>query len=195
MENYTPNSNKYKEEQKKKVEKVVTTDVKVRKKSKFSDVFISEDAGNAGNYIVMEVIVPALKNLVCSVIKDGIDMILWGGTRRNNSGTPGSRVNYGGYYNNQNGVSRSSGQTQTRTNYSYDTITFSNRPEALEVLNQMDLLIDTYGQVTVADLYDLVGITGEYTDQKYGWKNLHNANVVRDRDGFRIDLPKALPLN
>lgn len=192
MENYTPNN---KPAERKKVEKVVTTDVKVRKKSKFSDVFISEDAGNVGNYVVMEVIVPAVKNLVCNIIKDGIDMLLWGGARRNNSGTPGSRVNYGGYYNNQNNVSRTAGQTQTRTGYSYDTITFNNRPEALEVLNQMDMLIDSYGQVTVADLYDLVGITGEYTDQKYGWKNLHNANVVRDREGFRIDLPKALPLN
>ena len=54
--------------------------------------------------------------------------------------------------------------------------------------------IETYQMVSVADLYDLVGVTGDYTDNKYGWTNLRNAKVVRVRDGYMIDLPKALPI-
>ena len=60
----------------------------------------------------------------------------------------------------------------------------------------MDELISTYGIVSVADLYDLVGITGgSYTDNKYGWTNVHNASVIRVRDGYMIKMPKALPLD
>ena len=59
----------------------------------------------------------------------------------------------------------------------------------------MDELIKEYGQVAVADLYDLVGITGSYTDNKYGWTNLRNAEAIRDRDGYLLRLPKALPLS
>jgi hypothetical protein len=59
----------------------------------------------------------------------------------------------------------------------------------------MDELIETYGLVRVADLYDLVGITGNYTDNKYGWMNIRNADIVRVRDGYMIKLPRAMPID
>lgn len=58
----------------------------------------------------------------------------------------------------------------------------------------MDELIDTYGNVSVADLYDLVGKSCEYTDQKYGWTNIRNAEPIRVRDGYMLKLPKATPI-
>ena len=58
----------------------------------------------------------------------------------------------------------------------------------------MDELIDMYGQVSVADLYDLVGKTCEHTDNKYGWTNIRNAEPVRVRDGYLLKMPKALPI-
>ena len=67
--------------------------------------------------------------------------------------------------------------------------------EAEDVLSRMDELIDTYGVVSVADLYDLVGISCNYTDNKYGWTNLRNAEPVRVRDGYMLKLPKALPID
>ena len=59
----------------------------------------------------------------------------------------------------------------------------------------MDELIDTYGNVSVADLYDLVGKSSEYTDNKYGWTNLRNAEPVRVRDGYMLKLPKPGPID
>lgn len=50
----------------------------------------------------------------------------------------------------------------------------------------MDELIDTYKLVSVADLKDLVGITGNYTDNRYGWTSIRSAEVVRVRDGYTI---------
>ena len=81
---------------------------------------------------------------------------------------------------------------QGRTRYSYDDIFFDTREEAEEVLSKMDELIELYGVVRVADLYELVGITRDYTDNKYGWKNIRNARIERTRDGYAIKLPRAL---
>ena len=59
----------------------------------------------------------------------------------------------------------------------------------------LDELIETYGLVRVADLYDLVGITGNYTDNKYGWMNIRNAEIMRVRDGYMIKMPRAVPID
>ena len=58
----------------------------------------------------------------------------------------------------------------------------------------MDEMMEEYGIVRVADLFDLVGITGDYTDNKYGWTNIRNAEVVRVRDGYKIKMPRAMPI-
>ena len=88
MEEYKPNSHKSKEEQKnlvpeKRVEKVISGTVKSKKKSemqKFADVFISEDVNNVKSYIVMDVLVPAIKKAISDIVTNGIDMILYGET-------------------------------------------------------------------------------------------------------------------
>ena len=76
-----------------------------------------------------------------------------------------------------------------------DDIIFDNRGEAEIVLSRMDELIDTYGIVTIADLYDLAGVTGDYTTNNYGWTNIRSAEVVRVRDGYIIKMPKAMPID
>ena len=62
------------------------------------------------------------------------------------------------------------------------------------MLTRMDEMIDTYGAVSVADFYEMVGITGEYTDNNYGWTDLRSAYVSRTRDGFIIRFPPSIAL-
>ena len=84
----------------------------------------------------------------------------------------------------------------SRTTYSYDNIVLESRGDAESVLDSMGEIIDQYGMVKVADLYDLVGLTGSYTDNNYGWTNLSTAHVVRLNDGgYLIKLPRALPID
>ena len=59
----------------------------------------------------------------------------------------------------------------------------------------MEEEIDQYGIISVSDLCELVGISGNYTDNKYGWTSLRTADVVRTRDGYILKLPKALPID
>lgn len=196
MEEYASNSHKSRAEaakQEHKVEKVVSGTVKTKKKTglnKMANVFISEDAGNVKSYILMDVLVPAVKKAISDIVTNGIEMMLYGETgRKKNSNS--SRISYRDYYKDDRrprdrGVSRSS--------YDYDDIILETRGEAEDVLSRMDEIMDTYGIVSVADFYDLVGVTGNFTDNKYGWTNIRNANVIRVRDGYMIKLPKATPI-
>ena len=199
---YKSNSHKSKEEHKepstdvKKIEKVVSGAVRTRKPSeirKFTDVFISEDASNVKNYILMDVLVPAIKDAIEDIITNGIRMILRGETSARKSSSPGTKVSYRNYYDNP-GNDKSYRETRTQTGYSYDEIILDSRGEGEEVLIRMDEIINEYGKVSVADLYDLVGKSGPYTNNNYGWTNIRSAEVVRVRDGYWLKLPKALPL-
>lgn len=199
MEEYKSNSHASKEKEKnggeKRVEKIISGKAQVKKKSefsKFANVFVSEDAGNVKSYILMDVLVPAVKKAVSDIVTNGIDMLLYGETGVHKRNGASSKVSYRSYYDRS---SRSTSSSKTRNGYSYDDIILDNRGEAEEVLSRMDEIVATYGTVSVADLYDLVGITGAYTDNKYGWTDIRSASVVRVRDGYMIKLPRALPLN
>lgn len=202
MDDYKPNSHKYKQEQssppsdRKKLDKVVNGTVKTKKKSeltKFTEVFIPEDISNIKNYILLDVLVPAIKNTIEDIITNGIRMLLRGeaGSRKPNS--TASSISYNRYYDQRRYSEPNT--VQTRNGYNYNEIILETRGEAEEVLTRMDEAIDTYGLVSVADLYDLVGITGNYTDNKYGWTNIRNAEIIRVREGYMIKMPKALPIN
>ena len=201
MRDYKPNSHRFKEEQKesseKKVEKVVTGKVKTKKKSevrKLADIFIPGDISNVKSYILMDVLVPAVKKAISDIVVDGIDMILYNGERRDDKRRGNSsKVSYRNYYDRRE--DRFADEGSRRTRYSYDDIILDSRGEAEEVLERMDELIDTYKMVTVADLYDLVGSTGSYTDCNYGWTNIRTATVVHVRDGYMLKLPKPLPID
>lgn len=203
MDNYKPNSHKSKEEQKestseKKVEKVISGSVKSKKKNeiqKFADVFISEDVNNVKSYILLDVLVPAIKKAISDIVTNGIDMILYGESGRTKKNSTSSKISYRSYYEKENDQKHSYNSPSGKSGYSYDDIILDNRGEAEDVLARMDELVATYGIVSVADLYDLVGITGNYTDNKYGWTDVRSATVVRTRDGYLIKLPKVLPLN
>ncbi len=195
MEEYKSNSHASKEKEKngekKKVKKIISGNARAKKKSelrKFADVFISEDAENAKSYILTDVLVPAAKK----AISDIVDMLLYGKTGTHKRNGASSKVSYRSYYDRSN---RSLSSSRSRNSYSYDDIILDNRGEAEEVLLRMDEIIATYGTVSVADLYDLVGITGAYTDNKYGWTDIRSASVVGVRDGYMIKLPRVLPLN
>lgn len=199
-QDYKPNSHRFKEQQKevattekKKVEKVVSgTAVKKRNDMrKLTDIFISEDAENVKSYIFMDVLVPAIKKAISDIVTDGIDMVLYGSTGRSRKSSGADRVSYRSYYDDK----KNDRYRSSSARYSYDDIRIPTRAEAETVLDRLDEIIEMYDQASVADYYDLCGVTGQYTDQKYGWTNLRNAKIERVRDGYVIKLPPAKPLD
>lgn len=206
MDNYKPNSHKYKEDNKtgsverQKFDKITKGAVVTKKKSevnKLKDIFVSEDIKSVKSYIFMDVLVPAIKDAIEDIVTNGIRMILRGDTSARRSSSTASKISYRDYYDgDRRNNDRFRNETRSATKYSYDDIILESKGEAEAVLERMSEIIDIYGMVRVADLYDLVGVTGDYTDNKYGWTNISGAKPVRIRDGrYMLDLPRALPIN
>ena len=192
MAEYKSNSHRSKEQTSdKKVEKVISGNAKVKKRSALSD-----DIQNIKSYVVMDVLIPAAKKAISDIVTNGIDMMLYPGGNGRPKRSNANHVSYRSYYDNRDRDRRYDPETRSRrSSYSYDDIIIDTRAEAEEVLERMDELLDTYNVVSVADLYDLVGISCSYTDNKYGWTNLRNAEVIRVRDGYFLKLPKAGPID
>lgn len=207
MDEYTPNSNKYKKELAekekgdKKLEKVVTGTTRTKKRSeaaKLTDIFISEDVHNVKSYVFFDVLVPAIKKAIFDIVTNGIDMILYGESgRRDHKRSTASKVSYGSYYRSERDRDRDRRDlVRARSGLDFDDILFDNRGDAEAVLTALEDVINQFDVATVGDLYDLAEIsTNNYAINKYGWKDLRTAQVVRVRDGYMIKMPKALPLD
>ena len=198
MAEYENNSIKNKEN-KKTVEKVVKGDVKTKKKSelyKIANSIVAEEAKDVKDYVIYDVLVPVIKDTISDLIKGTIDMLLYGKVSGRSSSRHGgnySRVSYRDYYDDRRSGRRDDDRRNTRAlRYSYDDLTFDHREDAEEVLSSMDDIIEQYDVVTVADLFDLAGVSGNgYTDQNYGWTNLSAASVMRTRTNeYIIKLPR-----
>ena len=198
VDNYTPNSHRFKEEQKqaaekKEIKKVIsgTAKPKTNEFRKFTNIFISEDVKNVKEYILMDVLVPTIKKTILGAI----DMILNGGSSSYSGRSSTSKVSYRKYYDDPRDDRRSSNAT-VRTRFDYDDISFPSRGEAEAVREEMNNVIERYGFVTVADMYDMAGLSQPFTSNKYGWTNIRSAEVVRVGGGeYVIKLPKALPID
>ena len=83
---------------------------------------------------------------------------------------------------------------QARARHDFDEIILESRTEAEEVIDKLYEVISRYESATVADLYQLVGLSSSHTDYKWGWTDIRGAGVSRSRDGYVLDLPEPIPL-
>lgn len=196
MENYGSNSHKSKEQTERNVKKVVTGTVKTEKKSglrKLTDVFVASDINSVLSYAFSEIFVPGIKKILCEVVENGARMIFLGEEgRANKQTTVTDWVSYRNYYGKDDDDRMH--RTYSSNKFQFDNITFETRSDAEQVLSAMDDILEEYNSVRVADLYELVGVTGDYTDHNYGWYNLRSAEAVRYRGGWRLRLPRVTPL-
>ena len=198
-----PNSHAYKAQEKttppaeKKVQKVINGKVKVKQNNgrKLADIFVAEDISNVKSYVVMDILIPAAKKLISDVVRDGIDMILYGssgGSKRSSSSS--NYVSYRSYSDrDRREEPRYSGGSKSQ--FDYLDYEFTSRGDAEAVLKHMTNIIRDYGIATVADFYDLVDLTPPYTSNRYGWTNLDRAEVAHSRSGWIIKLPKAMVID
>lgn len=203
MEEYKSNSHKSKQQEtrelpEKRVDKAIVSGARVRKKSearKLVDVFIPEDVEKVKSHIIFDVLIPSAKKAVYDMVTNGIEMILYGesGAGTHRSGTS-SKISYRQFYDDRS-ERRTESTRRLNSVMDYEDIIVDHRGEAESILERLDELVSMYGMASVADMYDLVGITAPYTANKYGWTDIRNAKVVRIQDGYAIKMPRVRPLN
>lgn len=187
----------------KKVEKVVEGTVVRRKKpwhKKVAALFVGDDMQTVGQYLTFEVLLPAIKDTIVDVATQGVERMFYGevrsvhrkGPRHNSS----NYTNYTSYSRYQTQAERRPGRPEiskrARANHDFDEIILKTRGEAQEVIDRLYDLVAKYDSASVADLYDLVGASSAYTDDKWGWTDLRGAGATRlsRGGGYLLDLPQ-----
>lgn len=164
----------------------------VHKRSLLGRVIANENLASVGNYVVWDVLIPALKSTINDIVSNATEMIIYGESRRDNirRDRGKSYVSYTGYYKERDRHGRRERRTpRNRSRHDFDDILIDDRGEAEEVLSILVGMIDDYGFTTVSEFYDLVGVTSDWQDRNWGWDNLSKAEVQRVRGGYIIDLP------
>lgn len=186
----------------KKIEKITVNSVVRRKKplgKRMGEMLGGGDAQSVGSYIVTDVLLPAAKDMVADAVSQGIEKMLFGESRgararpSGNRGTGGasSHVSYNRYAVNPGHRPEPRAMSpKAKANHDFDEIILSTRAEAEEVLDNLFTLVSDYDAATVSDLYGMVGQTGSYTDEKWGWSDLRGSSISRVKGGYLLDLPR-----
>ena len=192
-----PNSlaSKSKEEKKpeeKRVERVTSGTVKKKESTdiqKFVRGFLPDDSTSVKDYIITES--PGLiKKFFRELLLGTINTFLPDTTRKSGGSSRVATVSYNNFSN--------PGQSRARMSnavYDYDQLVFESYSEAQDVLDMMYDCLERYKFVRVMDLYDLAGVPTAHTDGNYGWYDLRGSKIISVREGWTIDLPRAVPRN
>jgi hypothetical protein len=187
----------------KNISPVVSSGAVRRKKSlrkQFRETFISGDARTAIQYVLFDVLLPAAKDTVVEIGSQGLEKLVFGETRRRGGFRPQTgptgHISYNRYSAPQSrftGAQRAMSR-EARARHDFDDIVLDDRSEAEEVIDRLFDLVSRYETASVADLYELVGLASDHTDNKWGWTDLSGAGVSRIRGGYLLDLPDPEPL-
>ena len=190
-------NNEEKDYKPKKLEKVVKGEVKKKSGTGkiLSNEFVKEEPSYVRDYILGEVVLPAVKNLIADIINNGVSMFLFGETRAPRRGDNRDRGRYSqrdrGYQRDEYDEPR---ERRYRNRMRYDDFSdykLETRRDAIEVLDELRGYIDEYGQVEVARFFELIGEDSQGVDNDYGWTSLDHAYIDSVRGGFIIEFPKV----
>lgn len=205
-----PNSHKYKAEKearksREKISPVVDRDKVVSTKKplgkKFAETFLTEDTKDVKSWLIMDVIIPGIKNTILDIISMAFFGEIESRSRRSRSRRDrDDRVSYSSYYRGSYSDRRDHNSRRKDDYYdSDDRVDFRNivlrdRSDAERVIGAMRDRIRSDGSASVADLLDLIDVAGRYTDNNYGWDDERDIGIRRVSSGYLIDVsePKYL---
>lgn len=183
--------------------------VQIKEKSigqKAAEAFLAEDVSSVKTYVITDVIIPAIKDIIFNSITQSLEMMIFGGrsASRSRSNKPYNSM-YKGVSYNQNNRSASNDTKDVAE------ISFSTRRMAQEVLNEMQILIESeFAAVSISDYVDIVervlreageDLSGFKPsrnwayDTKFGWTDLAGVRPQLTRGGrYVLTLPRATRL-
>lgn len=180
------------------VEKVVKGEAVQAKPSmmrRFKETFFGDDASNVGRYVMRDVILPAVKDLIVDAGTGALERMIFGEVRSKKRQRSGGGSHY--QYNTPIGRASSRGRDyppeprSARTKHSVTDVILPTREDCEAVIEGMNDILDKYEEASAADFWELIGLPHSHTDNKWGWiGELEFANVQQTRDGWLLVLPE-----
>jgi hypothetical protein len=188
-----------------KFEKVIAGGVVRRKKplgKRMKDAFFGGDGPTVREQLIEDIILPNLRDLIIDVVNGGVERMVRGESRASyrrggntRFGAVTGRINYNGISQSPVGRgmrddSRVPLSRRARAAHDFEEIILDSRAEGEMVLSSMFDALERYEQVTVAELLELLGITSNFTEMRYGWTDLRGSRVDHVRGGYLLNLPR-----
>lgn len=203
---FPSNSHSTKGPKKEKVERVISGEAVRRRKplgKQFKETFVGGSWRGAISGAVFDVLIPSARDMMFEAFQDGMHRLIFGDSKRRSSygrGGPMGHFDYSGI-SRGNRYSRDTGpppeprmSRRGRARHDFDEIVLATRAEATEVLDALFELSSKWDEVSVADLYLLIGEEPNHVDETWGWRSLEGADVMKVRGGWLLDLPDPQPL-
>ena len=193
----------------KKIEQVVTAEVSQRKKPfgrKLRDAFSLTSNRQVGHSLWESFIVPTGQQWLYDFGRMALELKIWGEVRSGPSRPGGGLLSQrqGAFDYASISMPRAMRESprggpnpsfSARNTFNFDEILIAERAQAQEVINHMYDVLESYGVVTVQDLYSLCGITPSITDEKFGWTDLRGSDILPTRHGYILDLPRPVAID
>ena len=181
--------------------KVISGEIKNKpdapgKKSLLS-LFVKEDVGSVAEYIVTERFIPGIIdsfiNAIALTLTGETVRTNYSSNRRTTSRREPDRASYSEYYERERGREPARSAVNVR-DMNVNDIGLMSQDDADKVMDYIVEQLDRYNQAKVADVYDAVGITVDYTDRAryWGWRTASGfRKPYQGRDGcWYLDLPR-----
>lgn len=164
---------------------------------RIAETFTLNNLKDARNYIIKDVIVPSILDMLYDGITRGAAKLIY---KDNN---PRDRKRKGFDYSGITGITRlSDGEalkardrkrdTSVSGIYDYNEIELRTRADAELLLDSMCDYLEFHEVITVADMYSMANYNGgDYTDNYWGWSSLAGAHIERSLDGWVLKLPEV----
>ena len=171
------------------------------------DIFIAQDFSTVSQNVSRKVIVPYLKDLLVDALIFGIEESIYGsgsngrvnGRRRSRSQSSrsGDRASYSDYYDSSRSSSRRSDDDRSSRDLKagdmLEDVVMKDRATAEWLVDELQDFIDRFGRVTVNDLNDVLGRTGNgFNTSYFGWKSLADVKIRRVYDGYLVEFPEPV---
>ena len=182
------------------VNKVVKAAVNVKPKngvSKLAGDFFKEDIKTVAGYVITDIALPKIKELIFEAGKGALFKALWGGDVRSKDSSTRMPIDYVSYssYSKSNFMPVPSTTESRNKTPRCDEIAFTTRGDAERVLAELEALQGRYGLVRLFDFYEAIGVTPDHTYVKYGWTNVKGTKIESSPDGYYLKLPRAMPID
>lgn len=217
---YQGNSNKDKENRRpkredKQIEKVVTGEVIMKKKSvgkKFREIFFGGDVKNVARYIAADVLIPALRTLIIETTTKSVERLVNGESmyprrRHRYDYTYGPSARYDNplagrrepreirdLRNPMTMLPDQPPYSRIRPRQELEEIVLKSRQDAELIVERLTDTIDKYEVASRADLLELLGFPSSFTDQNWGWTILPHVEIRQVREGYLLNLPPVEPI-
>lgn len=180
---------------------VVSTKMPLRKK--IAGAFIKEDIKDVKKFIISDYVIPGIKVGLLNALSmmfmgEAIGKWPFGGdwSGRNRARGYYDMPSYSDYYRSRSRYSSQDDRDEYRgklynEKMDYRNVVLRNREDAERIIRTMHARIDEVGAVSVAEMFDLLDISTNYTDNNWGWNDHRDIDIRRVPSGYLIDVREA----